>query len=237
VGILEEKLESLRKIQEKISSKIIVKDSFKKPITLIAGVDLAFIQDTAIVACVTQNFPSLEVVDTKTMVVELDFPYIPTFLGFREGPAIVQLIKSLNTLPDIFFINAHGIAHPRYFGCASHVGILVEKPTIGVAANNLQNEYSQKRIDVGEAVSMYYNGRAVGWVLNSKSGCKPIFISPGHLVSLDSSLKIAKDCLKGHKFPEPLFNAHKLANEEKKRILNQPAETRTICSPSHFNSL
>jgi len=146
---------------------------------------------------------------------------VPTFLGFREGPAIVKLIKLRRRTPDVFLINAQGIAHPLFCGCASHVGVLAQKPVIGVAASNLCGEYDCEPVEVGDAVPMRYNGRVVGWVLKSKAGCNPIFVSPGHLVSLESSLKIVKDCLKNHKLPEPLQQAHRLANDERNKLFRQ----------------
>ena len=221
-------IEALRRIQRELSLKIVVQDVFKTSVTKISGIDLAFVKEKAIVACVTMSFPSLEDVKKKILETELDFPYIPTLLSFREGPAIVKMINSLRSETDIFLVNAQGIAHPLFCGCASHVGVLTQKPTIGVASSNLCGIYDHEPIEVGEAVPMYYSGRAVGWILKSKKGCRPIFISPGHLVSLESSLKIVKDCLKNHKLPEPLYNAHRLANEERNKRLNQPIKARRI---------
>ena len=215
---MEQKLEALREIQRKLSLNVIIQDKFKTPITRVGGVDLAFIKELAIVACVTLIFPTLEIVDEETLVTQLDFPYVPTLLSFREGPVMVEIINFLRTEPDVFLINAQGIAHPLFCGCASHVGVLTEKPTIGVATNNLCGEYDHEPVEVGEAVPMRYSGRVVGWVLKSKKGCRPIFVSPGHLVSLESSLKIVKECLRSYKLPEPLQCAHKLANKEVMRL-------------------
>lgn len=216
---MEKRIDLLRRIQRELSLEIVSIDLFKKPITRISGIDLAFVKQEAVVASVTVSFPSLEDIEKKTLVTELDFPYMPTLLCFREGPAIVRMINSLGSEADVFMINSHGIAHPFFCGCASYVGVLTQKPTVGVASNSLCGECDHDPKEVGEALPVYYEGRAVGWILKSKAGSSPIFVSPGHLVGLDSSLRITKDCLRDHKLPEPLYRAHRLANEEKNRRL------------------
>ncbi|MDQ1281301.1 MAG: deoxyribonuclease [Thermoproteota archaeon] len=216
---LEERIDVLRKIQIALSLEIVNEDLFKKPLTKISGVDLAFTRQEAIIASVIVSYPSLDDLEVKTLVTELNFPYVPTLLCFREGPAIVKMINSLRSKVDVFMINSHGIAHPFICGCASYVGVLTQKPTIGVASSNLCSKYDYKPQEEGKALPVYYEGRTVGWILKSKAKSRPIFVSPGHLVGLDSSLRITKECLRDHKLPEPLFRAHRLANEEKNRIL------------------
>jgi len=148
----------------------------------------------------------------------LEFPYIPTLLSFREGPSIVNIISSSDVKPDVFLINAQGIAHPLFCGCASYVGIQIQRPTIGIAQSNLCGEYEYEPKEAGEFVLMYYRERSVGWVFKSKKGCKPIFISPGHLIGLKSSLEIVRGCMGKYKLPLPLQYAHILASETKRKI-------------------
>jgi deoxyribonuclease V len=218
-------LDTLRTIQRTLSRKVITRDTFKKPVTRIAGIDLAFAGELAITACVITSLPPTKTLLQKTLRRKLDFPYVTTFMSFREGPPIIDIINTLKTKADLFLINAHGYAHPRYYGCASHVGVLTGVVTIGVATRNLCGVYDCVPQEVGETVAVYCNDRQVGWVLQSKEGCRPIFVSPGHKIGLDSSLKIVKECLIDHKLPEPLWLAHRLANDEKRRGPSRDART------------
>lgn len=220
---LKRNLEGLRRIQRETASKVVVEDQFKSPLESVAGVDLAFLEDDGVATCVAMDYPPTKVIETQTLVMPLNFPYIPTFLTFREGPPMIKVISSLRTKVSIFLINGQGIAHPLGCGLASHVGVQSGKPTIGVAASRLVGEYEYEPKNQSEAISLIYDGERVGWVLKSRSGSKPIFVSPGHRVGLDSSLRIVKTCLLGHRLPEPLQMAHLAANREKKKL----ATTRT----------
>lgn len=211
-------LEVLKKVQKILSKKVIIRDDFRKPLSQIAGVDLAFTNDLAITVCTTTFIPFKKLINKIILIKKLNYPYIPTLLSFREGPPIIEIINSLEKKPDLFLINAHGLAHPLYCGCASFVGVLTGAATIGVATNNLCGEYEYEPQELGEAVATYFGEKQVGWVLKSKYRHKPIFISPGHKISLSSCLKVVRKCIFGQKLPEPLWLAHKLANEEKRRI-------------------
>lgn len=215
-------LKEMRHIQKEVAKKVVLKNIFRKPITSIAGIDTAFLNDLAFVVCIMTDYNSLKIKTKETLMARLNFPYIPTLLSFREGPPIINLINTIDLKPDIFLINAQGIAHPMQCGCASHIGVLTGVPTIGVTARNLCGSYYREPREVGEYFTVHYGRKAVGWILKSKEGCRPIFISPGHKVSLTSSLEIVMKCLKNHKFPEPLSFAHTFANEEKRKCLNIP---------------
>jgi deoxyribonuclease V len=216
---LQSELEGMRRFQKEVAKKVILEDTFKKPITNVGGIDLAFIDNLGILAYIIVDYKSLKTSAKKFSAAKLCFPYISTLLSFREGPPIIDIINSVELKPEILFINAQGIAHPMLCGCASHVGVLTNVPTIGVASQNLCGIYSREPKDVDEYISLLYGGKVVGWALKSKTGCRPIFVSPGHRVSLKSSLDITMKCIKDHKLPEPLHLAHIAANEEKRRIL------------------
>ncbi len=209
--------DALSAIQCKLAQRVIIRDAFETPVTRVAGVDLAFISGMAITACVITALPPEKSLAQFTVLRKLDFPYRSGFLSFREGPPIIALVTSLASKVDLFLINAHGLAHPRFYGCASHVGVVTGAVTIGVAARNLCGVYSRVPQGVGDAVAAYFNERQVGWVVQSKAGCRPIFVSPGHRIGLTSTLKLVTACLYGHKFPEPLWLAHRVANDEKRR--------------------
>ncbi|MFX1465042.1 MAG: endonuclease V [Promethearchaeota archaeon] len=210
-------LNSLRKEQKNLAKKIILKDKFDSP-EILAGVDLSYMESKCIVAYVTLKSSTLEVLERRAIKHKVVFPYIPTFLAYREGPPILALLEQLDTFPDILMVNGHGIAHPLFCGSASHVGVLTNIPTIGIAVKLLHGMNSEIPVNVGSYYYVTYSGRRVGAVFLSKKGCKPIIISPGHLTTLDSCIEIVKHSLTGYKLPEPLRLAHKLAQEEKKRI-------------------
>lgn len=212
-------LGKLRRMQKEIAAKVILEDRFEKPIKVVTGFDLAFLSDEAVAVAVTLNYDTLQVMEKKIIREKTSFPYIPTFLSFREGPPIIKIIKRLKIKPDILMFDSQGISHPLFCGCASHVGVLINRPTIGVAKSRLCGEYYKEPEGVGDWVPLVYEGRTVGAVFKSKGGCKPLFISPGHLVSLKSSIQIVKRCLRGHKLPEPLHLAHRLATKERRRFL------------------
>ena len=202
----------LRRIQEKIAKKVILEDKFPKPIKNMAGFDLAFLNDNTIVTGVVLDYKLLIVKEIKTIETEVSFPYIPTFLTFREGPSIIKVYKKLKIKPDVLMINGQGIAHPIFCGIASHVGVLLDKPSIGVAQSRLIGEY-KRPIKVGDYSAVKYQNRKVGYAYKSKENCGPILISPGHRISLDTSLKITKNCIKKHKLPEPIYLAHSISNK------------------------
>jgi deoxyribonuclease V len=209
--------ESLRKEQNRLAKKIILEDTFDTP-EIVAGVDLSYKKATCVVAYVALKLKTLEVLERRAIKHNIVFPYIPTFLAYREGPPILALLEQLDTFPDILMINGHGIAHPLFCGSASHIGILIGIPTIGIAAKLLSGMSSEIPVNVGSYCDVKYRDQRVAAVFLSKKGCKPIVISAGHLITLDSAIQIVKQSLKDYKFPEPLRLAHKLAQEEKERI-------------------
>jgi deoxyribonuclease V len=146
------------------------------------------------------------------------FPYIPTFLSFREGPAIMSAFEKLKNRPDILMVDGAGINHPRRAGIATHIGVALDVPTIGITKKLLCGS-GEEPVDTGEAAPLIFEGRQVGWLLRSIKRSRAIIVAPGHRVSLESSLSIVRSCLRGHKLPEPAKLAHLYANEEKKRFL------------------
>jgi len=212
-------LDKLRIFQDKLSKKVMTKDSFKKPIRSVSGIDVAYLNEQAIVSIAVFNYQNKEFVDNIISIEDVSFPYIPGFFGFREGTIIIKTIKKLNFDSDIIMVNAHGIAHPRKYGCASHIGVITKKATIGVVNNILYGHCKRKPLNVGDWVPLENENQIIGAVLKSKKGCKPIIVSPGHLITLESALVIVKKFLKGHKFPEPLHVAHVIAKQKRREIL------------------
>jgi deoxyribonuclease V len=202
--------EKLAQIQVELAKKVVLEDRFTEG--KIAGVDLAYKGRGAVCAVVVLDFDSLEVVEEKVLKTEITFPYLATFLAFREAKPIIETLKDLDF--DICMLDGQGIAHPRGLGIASHVGVLLDIPTIGVAKRLLCGEV-MGRLEAGKPAPLIFEGRQVGYALVSKKGTRPIYISPGHRVSLESSLEITQHCIKKHKLPEPTRLAHILADSMK----------------------
>ncbi len=206
-------IRDLKKEQLRLAKKVMVKDDFEE-IKYVAGCDQAFIDNKVISAVVVLDFKTLEIVEKRYAVVEAPIQYIPGFLSYRESPAVVEAINKLKNKPDILMVDANGILHPRKIGMASHLGILLDMPTIGVAKKLLLGEEKDGKIIVeGEK-------RAVA--LKTKEHAKPIYVSPGHRVSLKTSEEIVRKCMvEKHKMPEPLHEAHKHSNKARKRMLDK----------------
>lgn len=211
-------LKSLTHIQEEIAKKVVLKDDFRVPIEYLGGVDSAYINDVAVTACVILKYEDLELVEKKSIVSTLKFPYISGYFVFREGPPILGILSKMEKIPTILMINSQGILHPTLAGCASHIGVLADLPTIGVTQRILCGSYEAEPSQVGEWTPIYYQSEVLGAYFLSLKGNKPIVISPGNRITLESAMNVVKHSLKGHKFPEPIHLAHRFATEEKAKI-------------------
>ncbi|MFQ5887895.1 MAG: endonuclease V [Candidatus Hydrothermarchaeales archaeon] len=207
-------LDHLIKLQNDLVKKLVLKDRLGK-IETIGGADLAYEGDAVFSSIIVLDYGTLEILDKITVKTRTDFPYIPTFLSFREIEPIKDALKALRINPDILLIDGHGIAHPRRMGIASHLGVLLNIATIGVAKRLLCGDIKGK-MELGKALPIIRNKEQVGWAVKTKKGTNPIYISPGNRVSLDSSLKIVLHCIKKHKLPEPSRLAHESATKAKR---------------------
>ena len=221
----------LYRIQEEIAARAIITDGPElDELHVVAGVDQSFIDaDTGnenshellISAIIVLDYPSLQFVECSSSLMPVEFPYIPGLLAFREAPAILKAFQALRTKPYLLVVDGGGINHPRYAGLATHVGVLLDIPTIGVTKSLLCGD-GKPPISEGEAQVITYHDKAVGYYFKSKAACKPIIIAPGHKVSLETSLKLIKSCLHLHKLPEPTRMAHLYANKLKREYLARP---------------
>jgi deoxyribonuclease V len=204
------------KTQLCLSRKIIQEDRLPKHVRTVAGVDVAYFENFAVGAAVVLEYDTLDTLEKQVAVCETKIPYIPTLLSFREIPPAMTAIKLLKLQPDLFLVDAQGFAHPYRCGFASHLGLILGKPTIGVAKNRLIGVPVERN---GETL-LIHKGEVIGEAVTTKHGAKPIYVSTGHMVSLKTAVKIAKHCAKG-RIPEPTLRAHTLATQEKNRLLSQ----------------
>jgi len=204
------------KTQLCLSKKIILKDKLPPKIRTVAGVDVSYIGDIGVGAVTVLDYDSLKLLETQVATCHVKMPYIPTLLSFREIPPAMAAINKLKFQPDVFLVDAQGIAHPYRCGFASHLGLALEKPTVGAAKSRLIG--TQMEMD-GETF-LVDKGEIIGAVVITKQSAKPIYVSIGHMVSLDRAIKIVKHCARS-RIPEPLLQAHKLATKERIRLLEE----------------
>ncbi len=200
----------LKEEQLKLAKKVITKDSFEK-LELIGGVDCSYNQDDIIAAIVVCDYKTMEVKEKVFAVLKAKVPYMRGFLAYREGPAISEAYAKLQNKPDAMIFDGNGILHPCRCGLASHIGILLDLVSIGIAKQLLLGEVK------GNIV--YVDKEARAELVATREHSKPIYISPGHKISLKTSVEIVKNCLRfPHKLPEPLHLAHHYANEIREKI-------------------
>lgn len=205
--------------QLRLSKSIIFKDNLPKRVRLVAGVDVAYARGTSIGAAVVLDYDSLELVESEAVCCRTLFPYIPTLLSFREIPPTVLAIRKLKTHPDVFLVDGQGYAHPYGCGFASHLGLAISKPTIGVAKSKLFGEAEKSR-NKTDITLLKHKEEIIGAVVKTKSNCKPVYVSVGHMVSLETAIEIARHCARDNRVPEPILKAHETANTEKRKINN-----------------
>ena len=176
-------------------------------IRYVAGADAAYDQDSIYAAIVVMKFPGLEVVEKTGSVQEISFPYIPGLLSFREGPAILDAFSNLTTVPDLIFMNGHGYAHPKRFGLASHVGLLLDIPSVGMAKRLLIGEAAQPDTARGSTEPVLDNGEIIGRAVRTVQDAKPVFVSAGHKVDLAQAVDMALRTTIIHRITEPVWHA------------------------------
>ena len=217
-------LEELKKTQEELAKRVVLKDKYAiDEIKYIAGVDQSFAGEKIISACVLLDFPSLKPLRGKTTVEKVNFPYIPTFLMFREGMPAVRAVQSLTNdyrnEKIVVMVDGSGIAHPRKCGLACYIAIKTGHPAIGITKKRLFGEVKEPEKEF-ESQPLMNGNELIGYAMKTCKRCKPIYISPGSHITAEASLTLTEMCLKGYKLPEPVRIAHNLATEAKKKYLS-----------------
>jgi deoxyribonuclease V len=207
--------EKARRLQLSLSKEVIFEDQLPERIEFVGGVDVAYTTEHAVGAVAVLNYDTLELVETRTSVQAVRVPYIPTFLSFREVPPVVSAVDMLSKRPDVFLVDGHGIAHPRGLGVASHLGLILDAASIGVAKNLLCGEVGDKEVNKWKPIM--YEGTIIGAAVYTRPGVKPIYVSIGHKISLETAIGIVRQCTEKYRIPEPVREAHKAAVERKRQ--------------------
>lgn len=201
-----------RRLQEQLCKEVVTADGFG-PVRWVAGVDVHYapVAGRTWAAVAMLRFPDLELEESALAYRPTTFPYVSGLLAFREAPAMLDGIECLSRPPDLLLVNGHGRAHPRRFGLACHVGVLAGMPAIGVAMSRLVGGYAEPGPARGDWSPLVDRGETVGAALRTRSRVRPVFVSPGHLVSLASAIAFVLACAPRFRTPEPLRLADRLS--------------------------
>jgi deoxyribonuclease V len=200
-------------LQHRLRSRV-VRLGMPRRIRHVAGVDVGFERGGGVMraAVAVLTFPGLELVDHAVARLPTRFPYVPGLLSFREMPALLAALDRLRIPPDVILCDGHGLAHPRRFGIASHLGVYCGIPTVGVAKSRLTGEHGSPAQRRGAWVPLRDRGETIGAVLRSKANTSPIYISIGHRVSLPAAVRLVLACTTRFRLPETTRWAHRLAS-------------------------
>jgi deoxyribonuclease V len=182
--------------------------------TTVAGIDAGYRHQTAYAAVVVLNRTDMQVLEAATAAKAIAFPYIPGLLSFREGPAVLDALDKLASRPDLLMFDGHGIAHPRRFGLASHIGLLTGIPSVGCAKTRLLGDYTEPQQDRGSTAYLKEKGETLGAVVRTRTGVKPVFVSIGHLLDLNDGIRIVLQSCRGYRLPEPIRWADRISKKQ-----------------------
>ncbi|MGD9653298.1 MAG: deoxyribonuclease V [Candidatus Dadabacteria bacterium] len=204
--------------QKRLRRRIIGERSFGE-LRTVAGADISILKSENKLICgiIVFSYPDMTEIERAYSEVEENFPYIPGLLAFREGPAIIETYGKLSVKPDVLILDGQGTAHPRGVGIACHVGVLLDVPAMGIAKSRLYGSFEEPGTEKGSWTPLTSReGECIGAVLRTKDRTKPVFVSPGHRIDLESALEIALACSSGLRIPEPTRLADKYVAELKK---------------------
>jgi deoxyribonuclease V len=194
-------------------AKHVVREMRSGDVATVAGIDVGIHVGVSRAAVVVLDYPSLKTVEYAIATRPVTFPYIPGLLSFREGPVILDALDKLSAAPDLLIFDGQGMAHPRRLGIASHIGLLVDLPSIGCAKSRLCGKYKEPGLERGSRVPLMDKGETVGSVVRTRTGVKPVFVSLGHRLDLQTSVDYVLACCRGYRLPETTRRAHLMASK------------------------
>ena len=207
-------------LQTSLSGEVICHDCCET-VSLVAGIDVSVnrFSKTGTAAAVVLDYPSLAVREVQVYTGNITFPYIPGFLSFREAPLVLEACRRLVLLPDLFMVDGQGVAHPRRLGLAAHLGIFLDRPTIGVAKSRLCGEHDAPGGEAGSFTDLADGDDIIGRVVRTKTNVKPVYVSVGNKISLDKAVTWTLRCCRGYRLPEPTRMAHLAAGGNLKTVV------------------
>lgn len=206
-----------KRIQNELREKV---STTWEPIDVktVAGVDVGMKGEMAKAAVVVLSYPELSPLDQSLAQVPITMPYIPGLLAFREAPAILAACEKLTSEPDLLIFDGQGLAHPRHFGIASHVGVILDVPSIGCAKSRLWGSHHEPSNEAGSYAHLYDGEEIIGAVVRTRTGVNPVYVSIGHKIDLPTAIQFILSCCRRYRLPEPIRFAHRVAGGEKLKI-------------------
>ena len=202
-----------RALQQRLRERVRL-EPLSAPVQVVGGVDVSVRGEVARAAVVLLSFPKMEPLEAATAEVDLAFPYVPGLLAFREGPAVLAALERLRGEPDVLMFDAQGLAHPRRMGLATHIGVLLDRPSIGCAKSRLCGEHEEPPPERGGWVPLLDGEEVIGAVVRTRAGVRPLYVSVGHRVDLETAVELALACCTRYRLPEPTRWAHRVAGGE-----------------------
>jgi deoxyribonuclease V len=205
-------------LQKQLAFEVIREDKFTEPVKSVAGIDLGYDvkTDTSRAVVVVLKFPELELLESAEAILPIQFPYVPGLLSFRETPVAIKALEKLKLAPDLILCDGQGLAHPRRFGIACHIGLIADVPTIGVAKSLLVGKYGSLDEPRGSTAPLIHNNEEIGVALRTKDKVQPVYVSVGHRISLETAVKYVLQCAPKYRLPETTRLADRLASYRKK---------------------
>lgn len=204
-------------LQKQLAFEVITEDVFDAPVKTVAGIDLGYDAqaDLARAVVVVLKFPELELIESSEAILPIQFPYVPGLLSFRETPVAVKALEKLERAPDLILCDGQGIAHPRRFGIACHIGLITNIPSVGVAKSLLVGKYGSLSETRGSVAPLVHRGEQVGAALRTKDRVQPVYVSAGHKISLETALDYVLQCTPKYRLPETTRLADRMASYRK----------------------
>lgn len=205
-------------LQKQLAYEVIAEDKFDAPFKTVAGIDLGYDAktETCRAVVVVLSFPQLQLIESSEAIMPIQFPYIPGFLSFRETPVAVKALEKLQLTPDVILCDGQGLAHPRRFGIACHIGLIADVPTVGVAKSLLVGKFENLGETRGSTAPLVHRNEQVGAVLRTKDKVQPLYISVGHRISLETAIDLVLQCAPKYRLPETTRLADRMASFRKK---------------------
>lgn len=202
-------------IQQRLRGKVSMGRTFSQ-VSTVAGIDVGLKKRNVVrAAVVVLSYPQLTPIDQSLAELAVSFPYIPGLLAFREAPVVLAALEKLETEPDLFIFDGQGLAHPRRMGIATHIGLIIDRPSIGCAKSRLCGTHRQPAPKAGSWVHLYDGQAVIGAVVRTRTDVQPLYVSIGHKIDLESAIDYVLNCCRGYRLPETTRYAHRVAGGEK----------------------
>jgi deoxyribonuclease V len=205
-------------LQKQLASEVVADDKFSQPIKTVAGIDSGYDKktDTSRAVVAVLSFPDLQLIEASEAILPVQFPYVPGLLSFRETPAAIKALEKLENAPDLILCDGQGVAHPRRFGIACHIGVIADVPTVGVAKSILVGKFENLGERRGSVAPLIHKNEQIGAALRTKDKTQPVYVSVGHRISLKTSIDYVLRCAPKYRLPETTRIADKLASFRKR---------------------